>query len=351
MEYNFDILLAGCNTNCRHCYVDGGPANRMPTDLFDLCLDKLLPVFSHFGDRATFTLDNELYLHPDLLHIFSRIKQDCWSHYYHHGSTTGIAFNHRQDREAVWNFQEENDIAFAGVTLHGAKEHHNFITRNPQSFDEAMRYISFVKKHGGKLYISLMLSSFLIEDRDEITAILQTVAPDGVYFAVTLFAPSHRMLDYQKYRATYDDAMKLKGYLSQWNLCESELLDIFQKNHSYALIQELKQHSDFDFISQPETVYFTIHQNLDLFVGNTGAEIEKVGNMRSLSSDEIIARMKRCRPNYAFFPSFFPSVPSYEHLLDYCIKHSEIDYIYPNLDSFLTYHFFSMMQNPPDNPF
>lgn len=26
MEYNFDIVVAGCNTSCRHCYVDVGPA-------------------------------------------------------------------------------------------------------------------------------------------------------------------------------------------------------------------------------------------------------------------------------------------------------------------------------------
>ena len=24
MEYNIDILVAGCNTSCQHCYVNGG---------------------------------------------------------------------------------------------------------------------------------------------------------------------------------------------------------------------------------------------------------------------------------------------------------------------------------------
>ncbi len=32
MKVNFDILIAGCNTRCRHCYVNGGPGGLMPLE-------------------------------------------------------------------------------------------------------------------------------------------------------------------------------------------------------------------------------------------------------------------------------------------------------------------------------
>ena len=345
MDFNFDILLAGCNTNCRHCYVNGGPSNLMATEDFDLCITKLLPVFTHFGGRATFTPETGLYMHPDLLYIFSRIQKLCWKNYYHHGSTSGIAFNHRRDKDAIWNFQNEQHIAFSSVTFHGAKEHHNEITRNPRSFDEGLKHIQYVKENQGAVYVSLMLSALLVEDRDKITELLQTIAPEEVYFAVPNFAPTQRMLAYQPYRVTYEDAMRLKGYLSAWLVSEEEILSRFNAYNTEAIFDELKRHSDFSFLPIPKAVYLSVHQNLDLYYGNTGVETAKLGNLRTLSSEDIIVFLLQCRPNYNFFPSCFHNPPSYEAFLSDVARNLSPNYIYPNIDSFISYHLLRMNCN------
>ena len=41
MAINFDLLISGCNTRCRHCYVNGGPGPMMPAELALLCIEKL----------------------------------------------------------------------------------------------------------------------------------------------------------------------------------------------------------------------------------------------------------------------------------------------------------------------
>lgn len=40
MEINIDLLVAGCNTCCLHCYVNGGPSPMMPMDDALLCIEK-----------------------------------------------------------------------------------------------------------------------------------------------------------------------------------------------------------------------------------------------------------------------------------------------------------------------
>lgn len=346
MDINFDILLAGCNTNCRHCYVNGGPGPLMATEDFDLCMTKLRPVFAHFGAHATFTLDHELYMHPDLFYIFSRIQRLCWNNYYHHGATTGIAFNHRRDRDAVWQFQREHDIAYSSVTFHGANAHHNEITRNSRSFEEGLEHLQYVRENHGSVYISLMLSSLLVADRDKITELVQTISPDYVYFAIPSFPPTQRMLAYQPYRATYEEALRLEGYLSAWHVSEPDILGRFHAFNTEAIFETLKAHSDFSFLPQPDAVFLSVHQNLDLFYGNSGVETKKLGNLRTLSSEEILDFLTHCRPNYTFFPSCFRNPPSYEAFLSDVARNLSPNYIYPDLDSFISYHLLRMNCKP-----
>lgn len=338
MDFNIDIIIAGCNTNCRHCYVNGGPGKRMTKDDFVKCIDKLIPVFDHFEDKLSFTIDNELFGHPDIFYMLKYVKEKCWSSYSHHGSSTGIAFNHRLDKEELWKFQQENGIDFGCITLHGAESNHNFITQNPNSFKESMEYASFIKSHNGKLYVALMLTSLLVEDRDEITKILQELNPHEVYFAVPLFAPSKRMMDYQTYRASYDECMKLKGYLTKWNINEEKYFSIFEKNNSKSILKRMKNNNSFNFENTPESCYLTIHQNLDLYYGNTGAEIQKIGNINELTSQEIIDYLEKCKSNYSYFQNNFPVQPNYNQFIEYVEISNNKNYVYPDEDSFLSYN-------------
>ncbi len=334
MEYNMDILVAGCNTNCRHCYVNGGPGKQMPLGDYLLCMDKLLPVFQHFGERISFTLDNEPYNHPDFSVLLHHTHEHYWPFYSHHGSTTGIAFNHRKDKEAIWQLQKEYGIDFASITLHGDEKNHNFLTQNSHAFAEAMDYIRFVNEHQGKLYLSLMLSKLLIEDREAITQIIQWAQPYQVYFAIPTFAPSPRMRAYQAYRPTYEECMLLQGFLSRWKQDEKALLKRFQQGRSTVLLQRLEQQGHFDF-TQPQQCFLTVHPNLNLYMGNTGMETALLGNLRDLSSESIIQAMEKAPANYNFFPACFPQIPSFDEWLSKAHSTVQEDLVYPDMDSFL----------------
>lgn len=61
---NFDLLVAGCDTRCKHCYVNGGPLPRMKVDDAVLCIERLDAIAANLPDEAYFTLDHEPMGHP-----------------------------------------------------------------------------------------------------------------------------------------------------------------------------------------------------------------------------------------------------------------------------------------------
>ena len=125
MEYNIDILVAGCNTTCKHCYVNGGKAPCMEWEDFKFCMEKLEPVFAYFGKDVSFTLDNELYNHPKAKGILELVEQRYTKNYYHHGSTTGIAILEHPDRADIFEILKRNGWLEASFALHGGRETHD----------------------------------------------------------------------------------------------------------------------------------------------------------------------------------------------------------------------------------
>ena len=74
MNINFDILVSGCNTRCKHCYVNGGPGSMMKLEDAFLFIEKLDALAELLPFEASFTLDNEPMNHPDIASIIRKAK-------------------------------------------------------------------------------------------------------------------------------------------------------------------------------------------------------------------------------------------------------------------------------------
>ena len=95
MEINFDLVIAGCNTRCKHCYVAGGPGPMMPLDDVLLCIEKLDKIAAGLPGEVTFTLDNEPMNHPYLDRILHAAANTRHIKNHHHGMTTGMGLLRR----------------------------------------------------------------------------------------------------------------------------------------------------------------------------------------------------------------------------------------------------------------
>ena len=66
MKYTFEISIAGCNTQCLHCYVSGGKAPLMSYDDYTFTLTYLSAIFQKMNGDISLTIGYENFLHPDI---------------------------------------------------------------------------------------------------------------------------------------------------------------------------------------------------------------------------------------------------------------------------------------------
>lgn len=291
MTVNFDFLVSGCNTYCRHCYVSGGPGSMMAPEDALLFMDKLDALAELLPFEASFTLDNEPMNHPDIADIVRKAAAAKHISCYHHGMTSGIALMCRKDRHAVMQAYLDCGYRDFGITIHGNAARHDEIVRRPGAFRTAVEAAEFMRSCGADVGVSLMFNRFFADDADEIDAILLQLQPAYIYFAIPNFTPHVRMTDFEPYRGSLDTFHRLRPRLAEWRQREDELM---KDACTISMLGERLEHGlDIPalFRQPQDELYLTVHQNGDLFVGNTGVETERLGNLKTLDIRTMAGRI------------------------------------------------------------
>ncbi len=306
MEFNFDLLLAGCNTRCKHCYVNGGPGPMMTTTDALMCIQKLDELASHLPGTVSFTLDNEPMNHPHLARILHAAANTSHIQNHHHGMTTGIGLMRRDDKENIIRAYREHGYTQFGLTLHGIGRHHDEIVRRSGAFETLVETARFLKEQGAQIELSLMLNRFFSVDREEISRLLGQLRPDYVFGAIPIFIPHRNMLDFEPYRANQQDIASLSGFLSRWGLDAPALLESALQNTPSAVLRRFREQGDLaSRFNQPQNeMYLTIHPDCTLYYGNTGAETRCLGDLRHLDigkTADILMHLSGNRDYGAFY--------------------------------------------------
>ena len=291
MTINFDILISGCNTRCRHCYVNGGPGPMMALEDAFLVIEKLDALAELLLFEAAFTLDNEPMNHPEIASIVRKAAAAKHMEHYHHGMTSGIALMHRKDRQAVMQAYLDCGCRDFGITVHGNAAHHDGIVRRQGAYDTAIEAAEYMKSCGAEVGVSLMFNRFFAEDAGSIDGMLRRLQPAYLYFAVPNFTPHAHMTDYEPCRGSLDTLCRIRPWLARWQRREDKWMK--EVCTVGMLRKQLEQGLDLAalFACPQDELYMTVHQNGDLFVGNTGAETERLGSLRTLDIRETARRI------------------------------------------------------------
>ena len=282
MTVNFDLIIAGCNTRCRHCYVNGGPGGMMPLASVLGTIEKLDALAELLPYETSFTLDNEPMDHPDICVIIRAAAAAKHIGYFHHGMTSGIALMARKDRDDVMRAYLDQGFREFGVTVHGNAAHHDMIVRRKDARRTAVEAAEYIKTCGAEIGVSLMFNRFFHEDADGIDALLERLRPGWIYFAVPNYTPHGNMMDFEPFRGSLDSLLGLRSHYALWGQKEEKLLeDVCTPG---MLIKRLEEGLDVgEMFERPqEEMYLTVRPDGSLFYGNTGVETERLGNMRTL---------------------------------------------------------------------
>ena len=311
MNVNFDLLVSGCNTRCRHCYVNGGPGSLMPLKDALLCIEKLDAIAELLPCETSFTLDNEPMNHPDIEMIIQSAASAKYMKCWHHGMTSGIALMSRKDRSLVMRAYLDCGYSDFGITIHGNAPHHDEIVRRKGAYRTAVEAAEYMKDCGARVGISLMFNRFFAKDAEVIDTLLSRFQPGYIYFAVPNFTPHANMMDFEPYRASLDTWQRLRPWLGRWRQQEDQLSE---EICTPGMLKEqfVKGLDAAELFRCPQDeLYLTVHPDGNLYAGNTGAETELLGNLRTLDiagTAERIAEMPGNRDYGAFYdPEMLPS--------------------------------------------
>ncbi len=318
MEINVDFLVSGCNTQCKHCYVNGGPGPLMRTDDALACIEKLDQIAAFFPNSMSFTLDHEPMNHPEIGMILDAASHTKHITNFHHGMTTGLGLMARGDREAVIQAYLENGYIEFGITLHGVSAHHDEIVNRKGAFEKAVAAARFLSQMGCTVQISLMVNRFFAEDADQISRLIDDVKADDIYFAIPIFTPHANMMRFEPYRATLETFEAILCYLPRWNQNAEEILEKAREN-SVGMAEKRLESMDLQSLwkEEQDTLYLSLHQDCMLYVGNSGVETQVIGDLRELAP-EMVADVIRNLPGNSDYGAFYDiaNLPSMANTLE-----------------------------------
>ena len=315
---NFDFLVAGCNTRCQHCYVNGGPGPLMPIEDVILCVDRLDALAKYLSDDTSFTLDHEPMNHPHIDQILCVVARTRNIQNYHHGMTTGVGLMCRKDKKAVVRAYVDHGYDVFGITIHGSAVHHDEIVHRKGAYDAAVAAAEYLRENGAKIEVSLMLNRYFAQDAESITAMLKQLQPNYSGFSVPIFTPHRNMMGFEQYRASIETVTSIQGYLTQWHLDEAEIMRTAEKSTVASTIDQLKQGMDLKklFAKGQDERYLTLHQDCLLYVGNSGAETLCLGDLRSIDLEATAAIINSLPGNRDYGAFYDPAeLPTTDELI------------------------------------
>lgn len=352
MKYTFEISLAGCNTNCLHCYVDGGPGALMPYEDYLLCIEKLKSVLDCLDGDISVTLGNELFNHPmakDIVKETFKFMPEYYTHEEVGINTTGIALLKLPEnkRDQLMDALIEAGAKSACLTLHGYEDHHNEIVRNKIAFKTIKKTADYFNSYGIELFFSIMMNKYVILDWNDLEKFLKKTPNYGVFAVIPLYMPFKRLKEFQRFRAEYEDYLKLKGKMDLLGIDEDEFFSIVETYNEKAIADLVKDGFDYKKAEAqcPNWAFFNIAHNLNLYYGNAGARTKLIGNLRSSSTSELVDVIKNLKANYDY--SAFYDVDKLPPVIEVLqnIQPLKTNYVYPNIASCL-YSWFDLCSIP-----
>lgn len=318
MKYTFEITIAGCSTNCAHCYVNGGSAPTMTLKDFELCVRQLRPVLDQLSGDVSVTLGNEMFCHPQLVDILWICKEQlpqyvCFRDFI---PTTGLALLFRKDIPAVLERLQTLGASGFMLALHGDRLKHDQVTQTRGAYDSLFHSADMLTANGFKLLWNLIVSRLLVQD---IQLVLEKISPYNApaRLTVPLYVPTNRMRHYQPLRADYEACTKIAHIAKAYGISSASLIQHCTEHSAAAVLQNLTVQG-FDYGKElqlaPKWTFFHITQKLDLYYGNVGAHTQYIGNLRYTPNDILSSTLASFRPNYDWNAFYDDSI--WAHLCD-----------------------------------
>ncbi len=313
MKYTIEISIAGCSTNCTHCYVDGGFAPYMSFENYKVCIEKLKPLLKILGNSASVTLGNELFCNPYIDKILEYNLKELGKHFSYSSyyvPTTGIALLSRKDKEKILNLLSQCGAKGFMLALHGDESTHNSIVKNYIAYKKLFETEKFVSRYGFDVLFNTIVSKNLLNNFENTLSCIQETQK-STRLTVPVYVPTDRMRKYQSIRADVSDCIQITKISDNFGIETSNLLKHCNE-HTENAVKELIISGEYNYLNEKkktsEWVFVNISQDLSVYYGNVGAHTRYLGNLKELNDAQLIELVCQLDANYDYTSYFSEEV-------------------------------------------
>jgi MoaA/NifB/PqqE/SkfB family radical SAM enzyme len=337
MKLTLDILLAGCQTKCRHCYVDGGPGPAMSERNALRILEYLKQAAPRLRERFSQVdpyFDFEPFSHPRIVAIAGAFHDAGFSPVMEHVPTTGIALVTRADRDEVFDFVRSIGVRRFELTVHGPLEVHESALERPGAFDLQVRFSRAARSAGFPVNVNLMLSREVANNFDRTHELIDRLAPGKFWFTIPTFEPVARLRSFQSHRPQLRHLQRLSRHPLAGNARNLDLLlEAEDRTTAHWLARARAELNSWDDVqrSMPEWVFATIQPDLQVYAGNGNMRLTHIGDLSGGASSGVTDTLLELASNYAIFR--YPereSLPTLSEVLRAAESHDP-DLVFPEI--------------------
>lgn len=163
-----------CNKRCHHCYQNGRPTKELPLDDLRTILDRMDNALQKWDRQGSLSLTGgePFVRQAELFSLMDRVDDlDTFSHY---DILTNGSF---VSDETAKQLARHRKLRRVQVSLEGSSPARNDAIRGDGSFDETLRAIRVMKRHGIVVSVMMTISRF---NSFDVPAVLKLVQSEGV---------------------------------------------------------------------------------------------------------------------------------------------------------------------------
>ena len=313
MQITIDIIVAGCATNCWHCYVGGGPGARMPLDRFRLTLRELASVRDHLAPldlHPDFCLDYEPLLHPDLCQMLGEAQERfALDLAFEDWPTTGIPLASRRDWRRVLTCLKAAGVNGLSFTVHGPGDLHDRAVRHRGAFEKLALAAERAAGFGFATDLTLNVTKPMLRRFEETLRAVEEIRCDPARAIVCNYQANQRLRAFEPYRPGLADVLPYRRELDRFSSAQGRWADWWPRAEDFAesaVRQNVLAHPE-NFPSfaaverrMPDWLFLCVDRDLTLFRGNAGLQTQRIGRLGQDDPQRLAERIAAMQPNYQF---------------------------------------------------
>lgn len=291
--------IAGCETNCAHCWAMGGHYDCMPYEDVVSIVEQVSDFCSEKEMKFELVPFHDVLAHPDavkLLPVLDKyIAKDGFSSFTSVFVSTGVALGLREDWKDILTVLKELGGDAFWLAFHGLGDVHDKAVGRKGAFEASVNAVKRLRSMGFKVGGNVFITKENVRQVEQMMNLFKEIDMiEKLWWGIADYSPHTRLRKYEEIRPELKDILEVKdaiasvtgfGVDNYWTNPEEYTEAAYVKK----ALKNPEEFTKYNVSDKNEFVLVCTH-NFDIYLGK-GSMYEKfVGNLKRDGVQEVLNR-------------------------------------------------------------